>query len=382
MIVDTANVFLVSSRRDPPMAMKLTSLLLIVLVTSVSFGASTEGEAVAGITGNAGFEPAEGLRPSAEIATFPGWKSSTRGIGVITDATAHAGTQSLGIKASSAAEALVMRKFAAPKDGIVFLDFFLLPPADPAAEPSYTVDAAGARLAFVRTDAGKGAVLAVPAGRTQAVETGFEFAIDEDGSHASDWIRVTLREDLEAGTWDLFLDGRLVLVDQPLAKAGAPAALSFYPSETGSAWVDDLAIAHDNPLFADADKDSVPDAVESVQRSDPNFDDRETRNSDGMSNIEQFLALSKDDSSRIGSRRIIYVDNVSGSDAETGEFSYSFQGRGAKASLAAALAEREPDTLIVLIGSNKPYRIDARAQSETLPINIMPLTSATIEGDN
>jgi hypothetical protein len=336
--------------------------------------------------GTTGFESEERLAPGADIAASPEWKTSTPGTGRITESVAHAGTQSLEIKASAAAEAFVARKFAAPKDGIVFLDFFLLPPTDPAAEPSYTMDAAGARLAFVRMDAGKGTVLAVPFGKAQAVETGFEFAIDEKDTHAPDWIRVTLREDLKAGTWDLFLDSRLVLVDQPLAKDGAPTALSFYPSEAGNAWVDDLAIAHDNPLFADADKDNIPDAVEQANGTNAYYADRDgDPNTNGASNIQDFLAgkplTLRTQEASSATRRFVYIDSDSGDDSESGELSYRTAGRGPKRSLRGAAAVKGKDVVFFLLPSSKPYVCPDYPKGKAPDVSYVLLGNATLTGE-
>jgi len=344
--------------------------------------------------GSVGFEQDEAFRDGGDIAAHAGWARSAIGAGKITGALSAGGSQSLEIPPFADGRAAV-RDFAIPDDGIVFVDFSIRPAADAGAAPVSTVDAQGAALGFLATD-GIGTVVAVPApsagkAEGQAVESGYEFAIDEQGA-AAEWMRVTIREDLKAGKWDLFLDGRLVLVDQALPKNAAlkkSGTLSFYASAAGPAYVDDVAISGDNPLFTDSDKDDIPDAVEMIEGTNPYFSDRDgDLNSDGKSNIRAFLAgasIGTPGTSKNAGRRIVYVDGRHGDDRFSGSSSYRVggaagnNGDGPKATLPEAIRENDADARFVLLPSDKPYVLVERAPGTTDTIYLIPVGDVSLE---
>jgi hypothetical protein len=322
-----------------------------------------------------GFELEQGFDSGADIASLNSWKGSGRGVGKVSDAFSKDGSQCLQILARSG-EQPVGRKFPLAKDGIVFVDFWILPTADPSTSPLSTADINGAVLGFVKEGV-RGTVMAVSNVKTGAsTATGYLFDIDERNL-AVDWVRVTIRQDTKAKTWDLFLDNRLVLIDQPLDGTPKFALLCIYPNPVGPAYIDDLTISETNPLFPDQDKDDIPDAVEVALGVNPNFNDRGLRfNASDPTNIEKFLLIGSHSNRSINSEsRVVYVDNNLGDDKNSGALSYRVLAQGPKATLGAALKLADSKTTIVLLPSKKSYLMPAHGQSV---INLLPLGNVYI----
>ena len=80
---------------------------------------------------------------------------------------------------------------------------------------------------------------------------------------------LTLRLDPSAGVWDLFAFHRLVADDVPLPAAKGAREFSLKPGAQG-AWVLNLVISDENPLFLDANNNGIDDAFEKAQPSTGN----------------------------------------------------------------------------------------------------------------
>ncbi|HEY8902030.1 MAG TPA: hypothetical protein VIM61_16590 [Chthoniobacterales bacterium] len=350
-----------------------------------SLGLATAAMAlsVAVAASGTGFEESEGLAAGTDIATRAGWKQSTAGIAKVTQAEKGGGNQSLEI-AASGDDAAATTTFPIPADGVVFLDFAILPTADSSKTPLSTIDANGAMLGFIKTQ-GTGRIVALAASDDKgkdtapnAVDAGHSFEVDERGL-ALEWMRLTIRENLKARTWDLFVDGKLALIDQPLLGKARPktGTLSFQASPAGPAYADALSITGENPLFADADKDGIPDSVEKVTGSNPDVEDRNIHvNFDAASSIQQFQKGKVTVSGLSPNiNRVIYVDNSTGDDSFAGDFSYKTVSSGPKASLASACAMADENTLIVIFEGNGPYKWPEAREQRKSRLNLMPIGS-------
>ncbi|HEY8902678.1 MAG TPA: hypothetical protein VIM48_03160 [Chthoniobacterales bacterium] len=328
------------------------------------------------------FESASGYSAGEDISSVSEWSKSGADVGKITDQEANGGSQSLAVAASSK-DLAVTTTFPAARGDVIFIDMAVRPSADGSAEPQYTVNANGAALAFLKTGS-EGTVIAIgDGGNGQSITTGYSFSIDK-AALASKWIRVTIREDLKARTWDLYLDGKLTLIDLPMGAAGKSGgvAWSAYASSAGDTYVDDISASRTNPVFADADSDGIPDAVEIATGTNPYVNDRENRDlAGGPTNIEKFLSNSGGEAASSGSqagRHIIYVDNSVGSDSNTGELSYRTLSQGPKASLGAAIRQADSNTTIALLPTAKTYPIPASLLTKPGSINLMPLGDVSI----
>ena len=345
--------------------MKVLVILGVTLLTAASGRAETKSAVC-------GFESAAGFNADTEIRQQKEWAKSAAGVKVSAE-KAKDGTQSLELP-QSPNDTGACRDFTVPVDGIVFTDFAILPEADASLVPQFAVDAGGARLGFIDAG-GRGNVVTVSEDGKSTVSK-YEFPIDPQ-NRANEWIRVTVRADFKTGTWDLYLDGKLVLIDQPLV-AGAnfrlPAVFSVFGNATGPVFLDDLSISDANPLFADADKDGIPDAVEAVAGTDPTVNDRSRQGLGGATNLQRYLE--GNGTTDAAGRKIVYVDNQLGSDLQTGEMSYPAGRQGPKASLSAALKAAPQNAVIALLPSARPYKYVSDTQTQ---INLLPVGSVTLE---
>lgn len=326
-----------------------------------------------------GFEQREGFQNGSEIELYPSWRASTPGSGKVVDIVSAEGTQCIEVSPSSTEKA-VQRKFDIAKN-VVFIDFELLPVADLSKEPLYCIDANGSRLGFV-ADGQLGEVVSVsnlsPQG-SEAVSTGVNFAFDEQGRSCR-WIRITVRQDLSSRKWDLFVDGKLVLVNQILAGAITDVGIVQFYSADSQYYVDDFVVSDVNPLFLDSDRDGIPDAEEIVQGTNAFWSDRDLDlNGDGASNVTNFLHGSPIGYGVKGRKKIVYVDNQRGNDEFSGAISYRGSGDGPKASVGAALqSSHEGDSIIALMPSDKTYSF-VNPKGLDITITMIPVGDIRIE---
>ena len=323
-----------------------------------------------------GFEAEEQYQAGGDISGVLPWTGSTKAAGEITLEDFKTGEQSLKILKSAMENAVVLEA-SVPANGIVFIDFAIRPTVDGSPVPLYTANVNGAILAFTTSTEG-GTILTAKSDGGQAIETKYSFAID-DSNLALDWLRVTIREDLKAKTWDLYLDGKLTLINQVLNAISVKKVckLSFYPNVAGDAYLDDVLITTDNPLFPDADKDGIPDAVEKANSYLSGIDDRDgDANHNGISNIEEFR---RNGQSATRSLAVLYVDNTNGDDANTGALPYSSGEDGPLKTLLAAFQKANDTTTVAISPSVTPYDWPSNIPSHLKQINTLPLEGINIK---
>ena len=229
----------------------------------------------------ANFEPAEGYQPGA-LAGQQGWTAT--GAATVDATPRYAGAQALALAPAARAG----RLFANTDPSVTFVDLFALPAAAATPETGVFLETEAARVALT----GNGATgrLHASTGAAAWQATPATPPLDATGRSAA-WLRLTTREDYAAQKWDLYLDGRMVAAD--LAFAAAPSAftalgLSGHATQTTA--FDDLLIAFENPLFADADHDGMDDAWETAHGLNIALNDRNAdRDSDGLTNILEFM---------------------------------------------------------------------------------------------
>lgn len=102
-----------------------------------------------------------------------------------------------------------------------------------------------------------------------------EFPLNSAKTTASDYMRITLRQDYERKVWDLYIDGKLTAADLRFEQRGILDALHIYGSTVDNVMLDELQTLPSNMLFTDSDKDGIPDSVELANGSNPNLKDRD-----------------------------------------------------------------------------------------------------------
>jgi hypothetical protein len=311
------------------------------------------GTAHAGI----GFESSEGFTVGQDISQVSGW-SVSGGQPLVTDRDAQSGAQSLEIAANTAVTYAIPDVTWPSSGKVAWIDFWIKPQADASAEPATTLDADGARIAFIR-NGNQGVIYAYSAdgnGGGSSTSSGVSFPVNASG-RSTQWIRVTLRQDFQGQTWDLFIDGKPALgglrMDNPAPKSG-PTAFALGSPAGGITRLDDWNLTLSNPLFADADNDGIPDTYERVLGYDPYVSNR-TSSTDptGAQEFQKFIdsvrtAQSSGHSGTATQGRLLYVDQKVGDDAHSGLLCYTAGSDGPKATVHAAMAvAQKGDTIVV-----------------------------------
>jgi chitodextrinase len=235
-----------------------------------------------------GFEPADGYGPGA-LDGQNGWSAS--GSAAVVTTPVYRGQQAV-LVAPSSSLSFATRDFTNANSGVTFVDVFARPAAAVTADVGVFLETESAAVALTSV-AGEG-VLHVFDGRGttgadwRAVDG--EPLLDAQG-RATTWLRLTIRADYVAKTWDLYLDGRLVAYDLGFLDDAATAfnTLNLSGHATLTTHFDDVFVGFDNPLFVDTDKDGMDDAWEIANGLNPAVDDRaRDLDGDGLSNIREY----------------------------------------------------------------------------------------------
>ncbi len=115
--------------------------------------------------------------------------------------------------------------------------------------------------------------------------------LELENGRLKQWLRLTVRTDTSTGTADLWMNGRLMLIDHIVANSYS-SSISLNLAANQLACLDDFACGDINPLYPDADADSMPDLYEYENgmdgfSSDPN-DRNLDRDLDGLTNIQEY----------------------------------------------------------------------------------------------
>ncbi len=249
-----------------------------------------------GIPFLANFEPTEGYHPGP-LDGQNGW--TVTGSATVGTSLRYAGQQGVTV-APAASAALLVRAFVNADPRVTFVDFFALPAAAATAEAGVFFDTDAARVALTGTGitgrlqafqgdgAGGGTWSSTGAGLPAS---GVGPALDATG-RSSDWLRLTARADYTTKKWDLYFNGRMIAADLGFVSNAQTVftGLGLSGHATLTTGFDDLLVAFDNPLFADADRDGLDDAWETAHGLSPAANDRNgDPDADGLTNIQEYV---------------------------------------------------------------------------------------------
>jgi chitodextrinase len=243
----------------------------------------------------AGFEPAEGYQPGP-LHGQNGW--SVTGAAEIVTSAMHAGMQAVSVP-PAAVPSFATRAFSGPATGVVFTDLFALPAAAATPEAGVFFETDTAEVALTGS-AGVGRLQAFNgdgAGGGAWVSAGTGPELDAFGQ-AARWLRLTVRSDFIAKKWDLYFDGRIIAANLGFVtnRPVAPEAVSLGGHLAAVTGFDDLLVAFENPLFADADLDGMEDAWEVAHGLNPAVNDRDVGvGGEGLTGIQSYLLSSNPD---------------------------------------------------------------------------------------
>ena len=237
----------------------------------------------------ANFELSEGYR-LGPLDTQLGW--SVVGLAEVASSPVSGGLQAVAV-APSTPTALLVRAFVHNDPRTTFVDLFAMPAAAPAPAAGVFFETEAARVAL--TANGSAGIVQVfdgdGAGGGAWAVAASSLVLDTSGA-TTDWQRFTVRTDYSAKKWDLYLNGQMIaaelgFLDNSKNTFGGIGLSGHATLVTG---FDDLLVAFENPLFADADHDGMDDAWEAVHGLDPSVNDRNADpDGDGLSNIREYL---------------------------------------------------------------------------------------------
>jgi alpha-tubulin suppressor-like RCC1 family protein len=234
---------------------------------------------------SSGFESADNFSPGA-LHGQGGWTVPNNGSAEIT-AAAYSGAQSIVLNPATVT-ARARRAFAARPAGqpVLFFDFWAKPAATAGSFADF--DCAGSRFVVLKNAADAAEICVRDDFQEDFKPTGKIIPVAADGA-AVEWLRFTVRQDIAARRWDLYVNGVMVSFDWGfLAETGVWFEIGGHP--TAPVRLDQLSVGFVNPLFADADADGMDDAWEIAHGLDPNKTDRDSdKDGDGLTNIREYV---------------------------------------------------------------------------------------------
>jgi len=232
------------------------------------------------------FESAEGYAPGA--LTADDWWHFDSGLDASIVIPGAASSQALNFTGGGALE-LFTDSGAAP---ISWVDFYLKPVfVDPAELPEVIAQPQSAVTGFVKVNA-QGEVYAIdgdglgggawlPSGQLRALQ----------GGTAQDWVRLTYRLDYSRKTWDLFVDGAMVMTNLGFLDTTVAELTQFaaQADATADTLLDYFYAGNENPLYIDTANDGLPDAWLAAQGLDSSFNQRAgDADRDGLTNLFEY----------------------------------------------------------------------------------------------
>lgn len=240
------------------------------------------------------FENSEGFSDEASLSGTGNWAAIDTSV-VITNNGAQSGSQSVYITPATP-ENIVSLGFEPSGNPILFVDYYAKLSASGLPElPLLTTPETTAMLAVRPYGTGFGEWVFLDGDSTGngTWQASPNPPVALDASGQTSWQHVTLRLDLQSGSWDVYINGKLSAVDLGFAEAmlSDSAAINLFGNSSGATYLDKFSLQATNPLFADADLDGVADAFENAYGLNSSVNDRDQdADADGLSNIYEYLA--------------------------------------------------------------------------------------------
>jgi hypothetical protein len=244
-----------------------------------------------------GFEPAEGYQPGP-LDGQQGWQVD--GAANVVMSPVYAGLQAVAVPLASP-PALLVRAFVNTVPGVAFVDLSAQPAAAATAADGVFFETDATRVAL--TGAGLlGTMQGLDGDGTGGgtwVSTGQGPTLETSG-RAAGWLRLTVRADYTGKKWDLYLNGRMIAADLGFVTDAQAtfSGLGLGGHTALATGFDNLLVAFDNPLFADADHDGMDDAWEAAHGLDSAVNDRDgDADVDGLTNVQEYVRGTDPDNS-------------------------------------------------------------------------------------
>ena len=237
------------------------------------------------------FESGEGY-VVGDLSGQLGW-TVNQGAAQITDLDASHGRQSVILQPSNP-PAQIEQVFAPQSGaGIVFVDFFAKPVAEPAvsAGTSFEVESSLFGFSLSGSTGTLQAFSGDSSGGGKWVPTSFSTAVGS-GNQTTAWTRLTARLDFARKTWDLYANGVMVAADLGFRDSSRTSLSSFFvQGDASTATLVDYVFAGSlNPLFADENNDGIDDGWETAHGLSLTTNDRyQSPSSNGVQVLQAYL---------------------------------------------------------------------------------------------
>ncbi len=175
-------------------------------------------------------------------------------------------------------------------DKVIYTDFHIRPgAATEAGDP--LADVEGSLTGFFKVD-DAGELYIYDGGTEDApgqwLPTGTRFSLDDEGS-AQEWIRLSFRQDFEAGIWDVAINGNIFRANLAMERQAASLErIEFIGQSRLPLWIDGVHVSRQATAYTDRDRDGLPDDWEGdglTRDADPD--------EDGLTNIEELVLQTK-----------------------------------------------------------------------------------------
>lgn len=214
------------------------------------------------------FEPPEFSRNShVGISPNDQWVMSGGSASVIRLGEGAGASQALRIFRGDGNNSFLTRYLESrTKSPVIFIDFKIKPTMEREGGAA-CFQANGSNISFIaRKDDSKAAIWAYDGAdradgkRPEWIETSTSIPYSKNGLLASNFTRLTLRQDYEKKVWDLYVNGRMVAANLGFVDHSPSFDyLRFFASRRGDTLIDDLSVTPKSPLFEDQDQNGIPD---------------------------------------------------------------------------------------------------------------------------
>jgi len=265
-------------------------------------------------------------------------------------------------------------KRATLQGDIRFYDVEILPHFGDGSDAT-KLNLCGGILLFEKQNS-HGQIRLMPGSGNESVLVRGGIDLEEEG--ADIWVRVSARVDTKNKEWDLFLEGKPIKAR--IALAAGDGWFSAAAPSGGAVFIDDYFESTENPLFEDVDKDGMPDAEEWIYGMSPGVNDRNgDLDGDGTPNVDEFFSGTAARRAGLEEDFVLFVDNLSGDDANSGKSSQIGLGSGGpKASIKAAMSAAKDGSTIVVTRGKGVYDEGSR-NAGGKKLTIKPVAPITIK---
>ncbi len=322
------------------------------------------------------FEAEEGYFTACPIEQTTGWRSIPEGIGMVTQESSFNGGQSLKIEPNRSYQLgglgwkLTYQSDGLPQTGVRFVEFGIkLESATGRQISEYRngktfMDLWGASIAFESDENGN---LRLVAGGTAENNVDPILIQAIEGVESNRWLYLVIRQDLDAGTWEFYVDGVLEVIDVTLLPGEDRNRLAVFSKKTEATYIDGICISTENPFFLDEVQYDFTDTRGVSDQASFKRTDRMMGRNQGKEEARKVESPPSETLMDLNSQtpestsQTLYVDNAVGDNGNSGMFPHAFGRNGPKASIKAAMVAAQNGSVIIVLPGKGIYEEGSRS---------------------